>query len=131
MKRQTLKRQTLKQQTLKRQTLKQQTLKRQTLKQQTLKRQTLKRQTLKRHGICSVFRFSFYSVQTTSDNCRIELFLFTRANYTADLLPYCSGNVSETIFKLPFYPVWLCGPARTMASSFMRFLDHTATHHCR
>ena len=32
------------------------------------------------------------------------------------------------MFKCFFFP-WRCGPTRAMASSFLRFLDHTQTHH--
>jgi len=29
---------------------------------------------------------------------------------------------------LHFFPLWRCGPTRAMASSFLRFLDHTQRH---
>jgi len=32
------------------------------------------------------------------------------------------------IFSLYFFFLWRCGPTRAMASSFLRFLDHTHTH---
>ena len=37
-------------------------------------------------------------------------------------------NTTMLYFSLFFFFLWRCGPTRAMASSFLRFLDHTQRH---
>ena len=44
--------------------------------------------------------------------------------------PKYHGNIVSNFFFFFFF-LWRCDPTRVMTSSFLRFLDHTTTHHSR
>jgi len=59
--------------------------------------------------------------------CTLSLLLCPRTTGTIPIL-YTHTHTHIYIY-IYIYFLCRCGPTRAMASSFLRFLDHTATHH--
>jgi hypothetical protein len=52
-------------------------------------------------------------------------------NEHAEIVPIVVMVGILQINDVYYYFLWLCSPARDMASSFTKFLDHTTTRHSR
>jgi len=73
-------------------------------------------------------RYTDYATRPTSF---IRPLCKTNSRYTRNVMTYQHVLNSSCKGLMIFFSLWLCDPTRVMASSFVRFLDHTTTHHSR
>ena len=57
----------------------------------------------------------------------IHYFYVHTVHFYCLLFTICTNKCTHTHTHISFF-LWRCGPTRSMASSFMRFLDHTQRH---